>query len=119
MTADKQYAFWQSEKNGYAHLYRFTLAEGKTEMEKGVDLFDKTAEALIVQKLIRVDEENQLIYFMADHVACAAELKENFPFMDMERVGMWGNSGGGYATVSALFQYPEFDKVGVASLSIW
>lgn len=50
-----------------------------------------------------------------DHVACANELKEKFPFMDMDRVGMWGNSGGGYATVSAMLLYPEFYKVGVAS----
>lgn len=303
VTADKKYAFWQSEKDGYAHLYRFALEEGKTEIENGVDLFGKAEETLIVQKLIRVDEEKQLIYFMAnhvpecsdpvyyqlyvigfdgtgltrltaedathtismgkeafvdtysrvdlppvtvlrrldgtivrtleeadisellalgyqiperftvkaadgvtdlygimvrpadfdpektypvidyiyggaqlynvpreftwdnsmdrevmggleefaqlgfvgitidgrgipgrgmdfhkvshhnlhgcaglaDHVACAAELKEKYPFMDMERVGMWGNSGGGYATVSAMFKYPEFYKVGVAS----
>lgn len=52
---------------------------------------------------------------LEDHVFCADELKEKYPFMDFERIGMWGNSGGGYATVSAMFQYPEFYKVGVAS----
>lgn len=52
---------------------------------------------------------------LVDHVACARELKEKFPFLDMERVGMWGNSGGGYGTVTAMFTYPEFYKVGVAS----
>ena len=52
---------------------------------------------------------------LIDHVHCAKELKEKFPFLDMDRVGMWGNSGGGYATVNAMFRYPEFYKVGVAS----
>lgn len=52
---------------------------------------------------------------LIDHVACAKELKAKYPFLDMERVGIWGNSGGGYATVSAMFLYPEFYKVGVAS----
>lgn len=52
---------------------------------------------------------------LVDHVHCAKELKEKFPFLDLERVGIWGNSGGGYATVTAMFTYPEFYKVGVAS----
>lgn len=52
---------------------------------------------------------------LEDHVACADELSEKFPFMDMDRVGMWGNSGGGFGTVSAMLLYPEFYKVGVAS----
>lgn len=52
---------------------------------------------------------------LEDHVACVDELKEKFPFMDMDRVGMWGNSGGGYGTVSAMLLYPDFYKVGVAS----
>lgn len=50
-----------------------------------------------------------------DHVYCAKELKEKYPFIDLDRVGMWGNSGGGFATVSAMFTYPDFYKVGVAS----
>lgn len=50
-----------------------------------------------------------------DHVTCAKQLKEQFPFLDMDRIGIWGNSGGGYATVSAMFKYPDFYKVGVAS----
>lgn len=52
---------------------------------------------------------------LADHRACAGELKEKYPFLDMDRVGIWGNSGGGYATVSAMFEYPDFYKAGVAS----
>lgn len=32
----------------------------------------------------------------------------------MDHVGVWGHSGGGFATASAMFQYPEFYKVGIA-----
>lgn len=52
---------------------------------------------------------------LRDHAACLPELKEKFPFLDLARVGIWGNSGGGYATVSAMFQYPEIYRAGVAS----
>ncbi len=32
----------------------------------------------------------------------------------MDRVGIWGHSGGGYATASAMFRYPDFFKVGIS-----
>lgn len=50
-----------------------------------------------------------------DHPGALRRLKERFPFMDLDRVGIWGNSGGGYATVSALLKYGDLYKVGVAS----
>lgn len=52
---------------------------------------------------------------LRDHVGSLGQLKEKYPFLDLERVGIWGNSGGGYATVSAMFQYPDVYKAGVAS----
>lgn len=48
-------------------------------------------------------------------VGSLGQLKEKYPFLDLERVGIWGNSGGGYATVSAMFHYPDVYKAGVAS----
>ena len=310
VTGDQKYAFWQSEKSGYAHLYRFALEKKETDMESGTDLFrdaGETVKGLIVQKLVKVDELKKLIYFMAnnveecsdplyyqlyvigfdgsglkrltpedgvhavsmgedafvdtysrvdlppvtvlrrtdgsfvreleqadvtalmnagyqmperftvkagdgttqlcgillrpanfepdktypvidyiyggaqlynvprdftwdnsmdreimgglqefaqlgfvgiildgrgtpgrgmefhkysyrnihgcagleDHAACMQELKKKFPFIDLDRVGIWGNSGGGYATVSAMFKYPNLYKVGVASSGNW
>lgn len=52
---------------------------------------------------------------LRDHVSCLSQLKEQFPFLDLDRIGIWGNSGGGYATVSAMLQYPDVYKAGVAS----
>ena len=34
--------------------------------------------------------------------------------VDLDRVGIWGHSGGGNATGAALLHYPEFFKVGIA-----
>ncbi|MER3633102.1 MAG: S9 family peptidase, partial [Blastocatellia bacterium] len=42
------------------------------------------------------------------------QLAEKFPFMDLTRVGIWGHSGGGFATAAAMFRFPDFYKVGIA-----
>ncbi len=51
---------------------------------------------------------------LPDQVAGMKELAAKFPFMDLERAGMWGHSGGGNATGAAMLHYPEFFKVGIA-----
>ncbi|MCE7032138.1 DPP IV N-terminal domain-containing protein [Lysobacter sp. GX 14042] len=51
---------------------------------------------------------------LPDQVAGLRQLAERHPWLDLERVGVWGHSGGGYATADALFTYPEFYKVGVS-----
>ncbi|WP_027344166.1 S9 family peptidase [Hamadaea tsunoensis] len=49
-----------------------------------------------------------------DHVAALRQLAETRPWMDLDRVGALGHSGGGYATVRALLDHPGTYKVGVA-----
>ena len=49
-----------------------------------------------------------------DQVVGMKELARKYPFLDVNRVGIYGNSGGGYAAASAMFHYPEFFKVGIA-----
>ncbi|WP_182911932.1 DPP IV N-terminal domain-containing protein [Sphingomonas cavernae] len=51
---------------------------------------------------------------LADHVAVIEQLCKRNAFMDRSRVGMIGQSGGGYATARALFDYPDMFKVGVS-----
>ncbi|MDT9598728.1 S9 family peptidase [Sphingosinicella rhizophila] len=53
--------------------------------------------------------------FLEDHVAAIRQLAETRPWMDLDRVGIFGLSGGGFATVRALCTYPDFYKVGVSS----
>ncbi|MDE1155745.1 MAG: DPP IV N-terminal domain-containing protein [Acidobacteriaceae bacterium] len=47
-----------------------------------------------------------------DQVAGIKSLAQQLPAVDLSRVGIWGHSGGGNATVSAMFHFPEFFKVG-------
>ncbi|WP_103027175.1 S9 family peptidase [Salinibacter altiplanensis] len=50
-----------------------------------------------------------------DQKAGIEQLAKRHDWIDADRVGIYGHSGGGYATTSALFQYPDFFDVGVAS----
>jgi dipeptidyl aminopeptidase/acylaminoacyl peptidase len=49
-----------------------------------------------------------------DQIAGMRQLAQEYPFIDIERVGVWGHSGGGFATTSAMFRHPDFFKVGIA-----
>jgi len=49
-----------------------------------------------------------------DQVSGIKDLAVQFPWVDATRVGVWGHSGGGNATASAMFHFPEFFKVGWA-----
>jgi dipeptidyl-peptidase-4 len=49
-----------------------------------------------------------------DQVSGLKQLKEKYKFMDLERVGIYGHSGGGFATAAAMFKYPDFFKVGIS-----
>ena len=51
-------------------------------------------------------------YGLADKKAAAEELAAIHPYIDIDRVGIWGHSGGGFMTAAALLQYPDFFKVG-------
>ena len=51
---------------------------------------------------------------LPDQVAGIRELAQRFPWIDIDRVGIWGHSGGGNATAAAMFRYPDFFKVGWA-----
>jgi dipeptidyl aminopeptidase/acylaminoacyl peptidase len=50
-----------------------------------------------------------------DHIPAIHELAEKYPYMDIDRVGIYGHSAGGYDTVRALLQWSGFYKVGVSS----
>jgi dipeptidyl-peptidase-4 len=52
---------------------------------------------------------------LAGHVNALQQLAKEKPYMDLERVGIFGHSAGGFMAAQALFTYPEFYKVGVAS----
>ena len=51
---------------------------------------------------------------LPDHIEGLKQLAKKYPYIDVENVGIWGHSGGGFATAAALLQYPDFFKVGVS-----
>jgi dipeptidyl-peptidase 4 len=51
---------------------------------------------------------------LPDQVAGMKELASRYPWIDLERAGIYGHSGGGFAAAGAMFRYPEFFKVGVS-----
>ncbi|PZF84743.1 S9 family peptidase [Jiangella anatolica] len=51
---------------------------------------------------------------LEDHVAALHQLAETRPWLDLDRVGIFGLSGGGFATGRALLAFPDTYKVGVA-----
>ena len=51
---------------------------------------------------------------ITDHICAIKQLAAQYPWMDIDKVGIWGASGGGYATARALLEFPDFYKVGVS-----
>jgi dipeptidyl aminopeptidase/acylaminoacyl peptidase len=51
---------------------------------------------------------------LPDHVAAIKQLATRFPFIDIDRVGIYGHSGGGFASTDAMLRYPDFFKVAVS-----
>jgi dipeptidyl aminopeptidase/acylaminoacyl peptidase len=51
---------------------------------------------------------------LPDQVTGIRQLAARYPWIDLDRVGIWGHSGGGFAAAGAMFRYPDFFKVGIA-----
>jgi dipeptidyl-peptidase-4 len=49
-----------------------------------------------------------------DQAAAAQKILDTYPFIDRERVGIWGWSGGGSMTLNCMFRYPAIYKTGIA-----
>ena len=50
-----------------------------------------------------------------DHVAAIRQLASRHPQMDLDRVGIFGHSGGGFSSTDAMLSYPDFFKVAVST----
>jgi dipeptidyl-peptidase 4 len=65
---------------------------------------------------------------LIDHVSGIKQISERLSYIDTTRVGIFGHSGGGYASTRAILEFPDFYDVAVSSagthdsrgyLSIW
>lgn len=53
-------------------------------------------------------------YGLADQKAAIEQLANRYSFIDINRVGIHGHSGGGFMSTAAILQYPDFFKVAVS-----
>ena len=52
---------------------------------------------------------------LPDNIKTIQQLSKKYTAMDLSKVGIWGHSGGGFASTGALLRYPEFYDVAVSS----
>jgi dipeptidyl aminopeptidase/acylaminoacyl peptidase len=55
------------------------------------------------------------VFGLADHVAAIQNLGRERPYMDLDRVGIRGQSYGGYAALRAMLLFPRFFKAAVCA----
>ena len=53
-------------------------------------------------------------YPLADHKVAVEQLAARHKFIDIDRVGIHGHSGGGFMSTAAICQYPDFYKAAVS-----
>lgn len=51
---------------------------------------------------------------LPDQIAAMKQLASQYAWIDLDRCGIWGHSGGGFAAADAMFRYPDFFKVGIS-----
>jgi len=49
-----------------------------------------------------------------DQMSAIKQLADKYSWLDLDRVGIWGHSGGGFASTNAILKYPDFYKVAVS-----
>jgi dipeptidyl-peptidase-4 len=54
-------------------------------------------------------------YGLADKKAAIEQLSRKYSYIDIDRVGIYGHSGGGFMSTAAMLIYPDFFKVAVSS----
>jgi dipeptidyl aminopeptidase/acylaminoacyl peptidase len=52
---------------------------------------------------------------LPDHIAALQQLGARYSWIDLERVGIYGHSGGGFASTDAILRYPDVYKVAVST----
>ncbi len=51
---------------------------------------------------------------LPDQITGMKQLAEKYPWIDIARAGIYGHSGGGFASTDAILRYPDFFKVAVS-----
>lgn len=98
--------------NGFFDLWHAYLASEKDILvacvdNRGANGYGKAFETPLYRQMGTVEAQDQL---------AAAKYWGNLPYVDADRIGMWGWSYGGFNTLNAMLKYdgPETIKVGMA-----
>jgi dipeptidyl aminopeptidase/acylaminoacyl peptidase len=51
---------------------------------------------------------------LPDQITAMRQLAQRHPWIDLDRAGIYGHSGGGFAAAGAILRYPDFFKVAVS-----
>lgn len=54
-------------------------------------------------------------YGLADKKAAAEQLADRYSYIDRDKIGITGHSGGGFMSTAAILVYPDFFKVAVSN----
>lgn len=94
---------YAGDMSGDGYIY-ISLDNRGTPAPKG-----RTWRKSIYRKIGRLNARDQ---------AMAAKEILKWPYVDKDRIAVWGWSGGGSMTLNLLFQYPEIYKAGIAIAAV-
>lgn len=105
-------------QGGSVGYWGFTPASGDSQAlaELGfvVVKIEGTCNPLRSKKFHDACYGNMIDNTLEDQITAMRQLAQKYPYIDLDRVGIWGHSGGGYATAAAMFRHPDFFKVGIS-----
>lgn len=105
-------------QGGGVHNWSFTSARGDhqalAELGFIVVVIEGTSNPLRSKSYHDMNYGNMAENTLPDQITGIRQLAARYAFIDTTRVGIWGHSGGGFATAAAMFRYPDFFKVGIS-----
>lgn len=105
-------------QGGGVHNWSFTTARGDhqalAELGFIVVVIEGTSNPLRSKSYHDMNYGNMAENTLPDQITGIRQLAARYSFIDTTRVGIWGHSGGGFATAAAMFRYPDFFKVGIS-----
>ncbi|QMW06403.1 S9 family peptidase [Spirosoma foliorum] len=122
LDASKKYPIidyiYPGPQGGSVGSWSFSAARGDNQAlaELGFIVFqlEGTSNPLRSKSFHDMSYGNMADNTLTDQITGIRQLAQTYAYIDTTRVGIWGHSGGGFATATAMFRYPDFFKVGIS-----
>jgi len=122
LDASKKYPIinyiYPGPQGGSVGSWSFTASRGDhqalAELGFVVVLIEGTSNPLRSKSYHDMNYGNIADNTLTDQISGMQQLAQKYPYIDINRAGIWGHSGGGFATAAAMFRYPDFFKVGIS-----